>query len=149
MYRTGINVSRPLRTILALALIAALLIACQGGTSGSVVGSSERCSHNPASGTCEGSYRKLSGTYSKNVENDRIFIGMDIPVEVRVTVEGGAVRVSVESPDGEVTSATAEPGQPATLTGVAKGAGGRFIVRFEAVEGQATGVSYEIAYQIP
>ena len=98
--------------ILALALI--LATACEGGTSGSVVGSRQSCTHKMGSGSCKGSYRKLTGTYGEDIENDRIFASDAIQVQVEVSVESGVVRVSVESPDEEVSSVEASPGKPAT-----------------------------------
>ena len=132
------------------ALIAALILAtaCEGGTSGSVVGSRQSCTHKVDAGSCKGSYRKLTGTYGQDIENDRIFASDAIQVQVEFSVEIGVVRVAVESPDGDVSSAEASPGKPASLAGVAGGFSEEVRVRFEAVDGEATGVSYEIVYEI-
>ena len=131
--------------IVALALVVS--VACEGGTSGSVTNSRRSCREGWGSGSCKGSYGKLSGTYSENIENDSISSNEAIDVEVQVSVEEGTIRVSVESPDGEELSAQATPGNPATLVAVAKGSFEEFDVRFEAVDGEARGVSWEIAYQ--
>jgi hypothetical protein len=141
--------SRRVGLFLAMILVLVLSAACEGGTSGSVSGSSERCSSGGSGGTCSGKWKRLTGTYSKDVENDSIFSGDAIAVEVQVSVEAGTVRVSLEDPDGEVTSVDVAPGGTETLAGFAKGDFDAFDVRFQAVDGEATGVSWEIAYQIP
>lgn len=135
--------------VLFLVLLIVLSTACEGGTSGSVVGSRESCSSRGGSGTCKGSWRKLSGTYGQDIEDEWISGGEAITVKAQVSVESGTVRVSVESPDDQVSSVDVAPGKPATLVGIAEGAFEEFEVRFEAVEGEATGISYEIAYQLP
>jgi hypothetical protein len=56
---------------------------------------------------------------------------------------------AVESPEGEVVSVEAAPGNAATLEGVAEGSFSGFEVKFEAVEGEASGIGYTIEYQIP
>ena len=134
--------------VLVLAVILIVATACEGGTSGSVMGSRQRCSSKVNSGQCTGSFKKLSGTYSLDVENDRIFMSTPVQVQVQVSVENGPLKVWVESPGGEITSVDVAPGQPATLKGVAEGSGEAFDVYFEAVQGQAEGVSYEILYQL-
>jgi hypothetical protein len=132
---------------LILALTLAISVACEGGTSGSVTNSRRSCNAGWGSGSCKGTYGKLSGTYSEDIENDSISSNEAIDVQVQVSVEEGVIRVSVESPDGEEYSAQATPGNPAVLVGVAEGAFEEFDVRFEAVDGEARGVSWEIAYQ--
>jgi len=135
--------------IVALALIVVSVTACEGGTSGSVISSRQSCSHRGDSGSCKGSYRKLSGTYSEDIENDRIFYGDGIQVKAEISVESGMVRVSVESPDGTVSSVEVGSGKVGTLEGMAKGLSEEFVVRLQAVDGEAAGVTYEIIYEIP
>ena len=132
--------------MLALAMV--LATACEGGTSGSVVGSRQSCTHRMDTGSCKGSYRKLSGTYGEDIENDRIFYGAAIRVKAEISVESGTLWVSVESPESEVSSVQVTPGQPTILEGVAKGSAGEFVVRLQAVDSEVTGVSYDIVYQI-
>jgi hypothetical protein len=141
--------SRRVGLVLMMVLVLVLTVACEGGTSGSVSGSSERCSHKVSGGTCSGKFKRLRGTYTKNVESERIFSGSAIPVEVKASVESGTLRVYVEDPDGEVTSVDVAPGGTGTLVGFAKGEFDEFDVKFEAVGEEATGVSWEIVYQIP
>jgi hypothetical protein len=138
-------VKRCFRWLLILALMVAVGTACE---SGSVSGSRERCSHSVGSGRCTGSFRKLSGTYTLNVENDRIFDGTEIQVDALVSVESGPLKVWIRSPGDETTSVEVLPGPSATLTGIAVGDADEFDVKFQALDGQAEGVSYEITYQL-
>ncbi len=131
---------------LALALAFAL-IACEGGTSGSVMGSSSSCRQGGGGGSCEGRYRTLRGTYGEDIEVEGLSSFDEVQVEVEVSVESGSVRVSIETPDGERPSADAAPGQPARLLGLATGEMDGFEVRFEALDGEASGVSYTILYE--
>lgn len=133
--------------LFAIVAIGILCAACESGTSGSVSGSSQRCSHKFHSGQCSGSFKKLSGTYSLDVENDSVVSSAE--VEVKAAVESGALKVYIKTPEDETTSVDVPAGGSATLRGVAKGEWDGFTVYFEAVEGQAQGVTYEIAYQVP
>lgn len=133
--------------LLTLVMVLAL-VACEGGTSGSVVGSSSSCRQGGGSGTCQGRYRTLRGTYGEDIEDESISSFDEVQVKVDVSVEAGSVRVSIETPDGERPSALAEPGQPATLVALASGEMDGLEVRFEAVDGEATGVSYTIQYEL-
>jgi hypothetical protein len=134
--------------VLTLATILIVVTACEGGTSGSVMGSRQRCSSKVDSGQCTGGFKKLSGTYVVEVENDRIFLDTPVRVEVQVSVESGSLKVWVESPGDEITSVDVAPGAPATLVGVAEGRGEGFDVYLKAVQDQAEGVSYEIIYYL-
>ena len=133
---------------LALAAVLAAGLACES-SGGSAIGGSESCNRSGSTGRCEGSYSKLSGTYGKTIEADGVGSNDAIPVEITVSAEGGTVRVSVKDPDGTVASAEATPGNPATLSGTAAGSLDQFTVTFTAVDGDATGVTYIIAYEIP
>ena len=132
--------------IVFLVLALTLLPACEGGTSGSVIGSSMSCSEKGNSGRCTGKYRTLRGTYTAGIENESIGTGDAVPVQVSVSVESGAVAVSVETVDGDRAGTTAQPGAPATLSAVAAGDWEEVEVRFEAVDGEANGVTFEIVY---
>jgi hypothetical protein len=138
---------RGIWTLPALILVL-VLVACEGGTSGSVIGSSSSCRQGGGSGTCQGRYRTLRGTYGEDIEDESISSFDEVQVKVDVSVEGGSVRVSIETRDGERPGALAEPGQPATLIGLATGEMDGFEVRFEAVDGEASGVSYTILYEL-
>jgi hypothetical protein len=129
-------------------LLAALLASCAGGTSGSVIGSKESCRSSAGSGTCEGTFNKLKGTYGKDIEDESVFSGDAIDVEVRASVESGPVRISVESPDDEITFIEISSGNSGTLIGVASGEFDGFEVVFEALEGEATVITYQITYQV-
>jgi len=54
----------------------------------------------------------------------------------------------VESPDGTVTFIQILTGNSVTLIGVASGEFDGFEVVFEALEGEATGITYQITYQV-
>lgn len=129
-------------------LLTALLASCAGGTSGSVIGSRETCRISAGSGTCEGTFNKLKGTYGKDVDDESVFSGDAIDVEVRASVENGSIRISVESPDGEITFIEILSGNSGTLIGVASGEFDGFEVVFEALEGEATDITYQITYQV-
>ena len=133
---------------LPILLLTALLASCAGGTSGSVLGSRESCRINAGSGSCEGTFSTLKGTYGKDIEDDAIFSGDAIDVEVHASVESGPVRISVESPSGEVKFIEISSGNSDTLIGVASGEFDGFEVVFEALEGEATGITYQITYQV-
>jgi hypothetical protein len=132
---------------LALAVTLVLCAACEGGTRGSVSGSRQRCSSSFRKGQCSGSFKKLSGTYSLDVENDSVV--SKVEVEVQASVQVGALKVYVKTPDDEIVSVDVPAGGSASLSGLAKGEWDGFRVYFEAVEGEAEGVTYEIAYQVP
>ena len=129
-------------------LLAIFLASCAGGTSGSVIGSRETCRISAGSGTCEGTFNKLKGTYGKDIDDESVFSGDAIDVEVRASVENGPIRVSVESPDGEITFIEISSGNSGTLIGVALGEFDGFEVVFEALEGEATVITYQITYQV-
>jgi len=136
------------RQCVLILLLTALLASCAGGTSGSVLGSRESCRINAGSGSCEGTFSTLKGTYGKDIDDEAIFSGDAIDVEVQSSVESGPVRISVESPSGEVTFIEILSGNSGTLIGVASGEFDGFEVVFEALDGDATGIIYQITYQV-
>lgn len=138
------RISSLLGCFLATTLI---LAACAGGTTGSVVGGRENCRINGGVGFCEGRFNRLNGTFEKEIEDDFIFGGDQVDVVVDASVESGTVRISVEAPNGEISSIDVSPDTPGTLMGVAEGEFDGFGVRFEVVGGEATGVEYRIDYQ--
>ena len=133
---------------LPLVVILLSIIACEGGTSESVVGSSQRCEWGGSEGVCDGKFKKLSGTYAVDIEDDDIFSGDIIDVEAVVSVESGVVNVSVESPDGRITSVQVLPNRPGTLVGQAEGDFSAFEVTFEAIQEEALNIIWTISYQI-
>jgi hypothetical protein len=139
---------RSFKIKLPLFVLLLSIIACGSGTSGSVIGSSQSCQWGTNVGACEGSFDKLSGTYSVDIENDDISTGDPIDVQVDITVGSGIVNVSVESPEGWKESVQAKPRFPGTLNGQAEGDFGTFEVTFEAVDGDAEDISWSITYQV-
>jgi hypothetical protein len=99
-------------------------------------------------GECEGKIGKLSGTYGIDIDDENIFSMDVIDVEIEISVESGSVKVSVEGPDGEVSSSQAAPNQPATLIGTAEGDFDGFEVVFEALDEDARNIKYIISYRI-
>jgi hypothetical protein len=135
------------RTIGFLLLPLVLLAACAGGTSGSIVSSSQSCKTGGGSGSCSGRIGKLTGTYGMDIEDEGIFSGDEVEVEITLSIEVGLVDVSVEDPGGKSYSIEVEPGSEATLLGVSTGEFDGFEITFHAVDGAAQGLSYELIYQ--
>lgn len=133
--------------VTGLLLAMMLLPACTGGTSGSIVGGRESCRINGGIGFCEGKFNRLNGTFGKDIEDDFIFGGDQVDVTVDASVESGSVRISVEAPNGNISSVDITPDSPGTLVGVAEGQFDGFEVMFEALGGEATGIEYRIDYQ--
>ncbi len=132
--------------VLVLMLLSA---ACSGGTSGSVSKGGERCSTSPSEGFCEGTYNKVTGTYSKRINQDGL--PGSVNVSIQVAVESGQLNIGIETPTGDIVQASASPGAPAQLEATAvvetfMGERG-FRVIFETVDEGAEGVSYSITYQ--
>jgi hypothetical protein len=138
---------RKLHLVAWLFVAAFILAACTGGTSGSVIGGRENCRINGGVGFCTGKFNRLNGTYGKEVEDEFIFGGDNVDVTVAASVESGSVRISVEAPNGDVTSIDISPDSPGTLVGVAEGEFDGFEVTFESLDGEATGIEYRIDYQ--
>jgi hypothetical protein len=131
----------------ALALVVSIS-ACGDGTSGSVMGSHQSCSAGMGGGSCEGSYRKLSGTYSADIGMARTGF-LSVKAEVSVHVDSGPIRVYLVAPDGTEASVTVRPGSPGTVAGEARVSYDKFRVYFEALEGEARGVKYAVTYEYP
>ena len=72
-----------------------------------------------------------------------------VMAEVTASVEEGPIRVYLVAPDGTQTSAEVRPGSPAAISGPARGHTDEFRVYFEALEGSASGISFEISYTYP
>jgi hypothetical protein len=144
----GLKVKNRFVPILSLVVIFVAVLACEGGTSGSVMNTSQTCEIIGNRGECQGKLGKLSGTYGKDIEDEGISSFDVIDVELSVTVESGSVKVSIQGPDNEISSAQAGPNQPATLVGVAEGDFDGFEIQFEALDGEAVNVRYNLVYQI-
>ena len=137
------------RIVLVPVILMLILSALACESTGSTAGSHRACRSTVGSSQCEGGWKELSGTVIENIENDHISSFDTIPVEITVSVESGTVRVSCKDPDGETGSAQASPGSPATLSADCEGDFDELEVTFEALDGDATGVSYTINYQVP
>ncbi len=137
---------------LLVAIVLVILVACEGG--GSVSGRRESCRSSGDSGRCEGGFNRLSGTYTQRIAADFYQQGDAVFVEATIAVEGGTLRVSVEAPDGTVAVAEASPSAPASLDGLSAVSRGMEMevyipLTYEALDGEATGVAYTVAYQRP
>ena len=134
--------------LMAITLVLSAL-GCDEGTSGSATGKRLSCSGNSLSGgTCKGRIKKMSGTVTAVIEVSRSAID-SVNAEVTAIVEEGPVRVYLVAPDGSETSAEARPGSPATISGPARGHIDEFWIYFEALDGTASGVSFEVSYTYP
>jgi hypothetical protein len=129
-------------------ILATGVVGCEGGTSGSALGSRQSCKGNISGGSCKGSFRKIKGTYSVDVEVTRSGFHT-VEAEVTARVEEGPLQVYLKAPDGSQVSAEARPGSPVTLSGQAEGYYDSFRVYFEALEGEASGINYTIEYTYP
>lgn len=133
--------------VILLILLSLNLMACTGeGVSGAAIGSSERSYHNPQGGNAEGSYKKIKGTYPAAYEisivnNDVIF------VEITAAVETGALHVYLKGPDGAITEMTLAAGESGTISGAAEvSMNEEFRIYYEAVDGEAEGITYTMFY---
>ena len=133
---------------LAVLVLVVSISACGDGTSGSVMGSRQSCSAGMGGGSCEGSYNKLSGTYSADIGMARAGF-FSVEAQVSVNVDSGPLRVYLVAPDGTEASATVRPGSPGTVSGEAEVFHDKFRVYFEALEGEARGVKYAVTYEYP
>jgi hypothetical protein len=133
-----------MRKVTWLALVIFFMVAASGcgGSGGSVRGSREMCRSAGASGSCEGHFNKLTGTYAKDFDSGS---GL-VPVEITVSVETGTALVSFELSDGSVVSGEATPGNPVTLSGEVAPVFNEIRVVFEAVTEQAKGIDYTLNY---
>lgn len=139
---------KALLCLMAIALVAGLL-GCSEGTSGSVSGKRLSCSGNSLEGgSCNGRFKKLTGTYTAIIEVSRSAIH-SVEAEVTASVEDGPIRVYLVAPDGAETSTEVRPGNPVTISGTAQGYADKFRVYFEALEGTASGVSFTVTYTYP
>lgn len=138
--------------IILLALILAAL-ACSGGTSGSTSGSRQSCQSSGDAGTCEGGYAKLSGTTTQKIELDFYKKGDPVLVEGTFSVGSGGLKVSIEAPDGTLTTAEAQPGAPAMLSGVGTVQSSfdelSLSLTLEALDETAEDIVYSISFRQP
>jgi hypothetical protein len=133
---------------LAVLVLVVGISACGDGTSGSVMGRHQSCSSGMGGGSCEGSYKKLLGTYSADIEMARAGFH-SVKAEVSANVDSGPIRAYLVAPDGAEASATVRPGSPGMVSGEAEVFHDNFRVYFEALEGEARGVKYSVTYEYP
>lgn len=134
-------------TVVAMALAAAMaFLACDGSARGHGVKSQEISGD---SGRASGAYAAVTGRFTHRVQGVRIAAGSAVKVQARFAVQKGSLEVSVTSPDGQVSKATAQPSQPADLSGVTTmGGNERLPVVLQAGGGQAAeGVEYTIRWE--
>ena len=74
---------------------------------------------------------------------------VDPQVNVSVSVEKGAVKVYLIDSDGEHLSAIAKPNAPASVSGMAVGYTDSFRIYFEAMDGEAEGIKYDLTFGYP
>jgi hypothetical protein len=138
-------------SILILAFLLLTLTACENG--GSITGLQESCKLTDTYGRCETNFRDLTGRYTKRIETNATFPGYEAESEITVSVEAGAVKVSLVGPDDTLVSGVARPGKPVTLTGISvitTDANRYYIpVIFEALQEGTRGIEYVIEYRVP
>ena len=134
-------------SILLLMLLAVSVGACTGeGISGSAHGSSQRYHVSDEEGSAEGSYDKIKGTYLAEFEIS-IFNDDVVTVNISASVEVGRLRVYLKDTDDSIVDVYIEPGQSGTLTGqAAVHFDETFRIYFEAVDGEAEGISYTMDF---
>ena len=124
-------------------------VGCEGAVSGSSSGHSGTCRSFNYTGTCEGSYKKIKGTYGHGIEVEGVPSDTPVDVEVTVSVREGGLRLSVTDPDGKSTSVEIKPGSTGTLVGVSTvDTWEEFDIKFQALAEEATDISYKIEYQV-
>ena len=143
--------NKRLLIILTTLLLAA--IACSGGTGGSVSGTQQSCNSSGGSGTCDARINKLSGTFTHKVDTGFYNQGDPVFMEVDVTVQTGQMKMTIESPDGFVTSIEVNPGTTNKLTGISTvdySMDEKFIpLTLEALDGDVEGIEFTIAFSQP
>ena len=129
------------------------LSACSGGTSGSVTGSQQSCRGGSGEVTCDGRIKKLSGTYTLDLETSYYREGYAVQVEAYFTVESGQLQISLEAPDGTREETQAVPGEIATLFGLATAESSfdeyAVPITLQAVNGDVEGIVFEIYLSQP
>ncbi len=141
------------RFLIIVLLLLLAVIACGGGTGGSVTGSRESCQVVSGTGTCVGSYNRLSGIYTHKIETEFYQEGDLVDIDALFSVESGRMKISFEGPDGMVVTAEVAPGSPASLSGMAvvdSFTQENFIpIKMEALNGNVEGISYTIDFRYP
>ncbi len=126
------------------------LTACDGYVKGARMDSYT----SPEEGWYEGEFSAAGGTYKNRFETPSSLIGYEVDVEFSIAIESGEMTVSLIAPDESRISETVTPTNPVTLSGrsiIDTDAQIYYIpVVFEvAGEGEATGISFKLTYQVP
>lgn len=129
----------------ASALLVSLL--AWEGSSGGTTGRSQACTTGRGTGTCNGAIGKLSGTVTLEFEDDSMNSSDVIDLAGEFAVGQGRIQVGFTTPEGTKSSVEAAPGQPARLSGSAKGSFEGFYITVTALDGEASGISYVLEYQ--
>lgn len=137
------------RIIVAALCLVSLLAACgEGG--GTATGHTENCRSSSRQGRCEGSYKKITGRMTYEIEELAFSSGTPVEVEIELSVKSGALRVELAGPGGDVSSAVATPSEAISLSGVTLvNAFESAPVVLQVVEGEmAEGISYAIVWAV-
>jgi len=154
--------SRWLRPAVVVAVLALAALACEGG---SVLNQSLSC----GPGQCEGSVDRLTGSYTIEIIDPRIFPSDAVQVTIELTSSTGRVEATLTGPDGTTASGVASPGAPAVVSGLATGewisvdsasgfdedeAGfsgqeGGFKFVLTALDESAEDITYRVSYSLP
>ena len=139
--------SRSVRLVIML-LLALTLVAC-GENASSATGSTQNCRASADAGTCQGSMRTVRGPYNYRIENDILMRDTPVWVHVQLSVESGAMPVSLTDVDGHTVEAVARPGEPVDLEGYSfVGSFESIAVGMHVVEGEEVGgVAYTVTWQ--
>ena len=130
-------------TLLVLAVILSLS-GCDSG--GSVMFARNSCSSSSSKGGghCNGRFGKLKGTYGQDMSINRNT--HSIRVKINASVENGRIRVYLKDPEEKETGMTLSPGQSGQLSGTAAGWSDHFVVYFQALDGEAKDIKYEVTF---
>jgi hypothetical protein len=131
---------------LLVAVLIATMLACE--SSGSATNSRKSCSSSGNSGTCEGSFGSLTGKYSQELGTDALS-GNLVNMDGTFAVESGSLRVWIIDKNGAEADVLVTPGEPASLSGITETSMDGFTVYFEAVDGEAAGITYTVNYRVP
>lgn len=123
------------------------LALCLLGCGPAATGHEETCSVEGTQGMCEGYFRSVRGEYGYAIAAPGIAPGQAVEVEVQIAVDRGALQVAFTSPSGEESACVARKDAPESVMGIATmGDGERLLLTLEAVGGNASGVTYMVAW---
>lgn len=121
-----------------------------GSSSGSLVNSSQSIntsvSNGRVSGQGNGQLGKLSGSTFIELAEDLAVSTLPISIKIQLRVGKGQVKVSIRTTEGEIVSDTATPETPAAITGTSEINWYKLRMKLEAVEEEASDVSYQVEF---